>query len=92
MLEISFTASAGASGTLYENFCLEHKNIKFEFQENINNKKLPQAKNSQQFLFYWNKILNECHFKNDGNFLFHMLDDFHFEIAFQIFFELILDL
>ena len=62
------------------------------FKKTLTKKKLPQAKNSQQFLFYWNKILNECHFKNDGNFLFHMLDDFHFEIAFQIYFGLILDL
>jgi len=31
-------------------------------------------------------------FKNDGNFLFDMLDDFRFEIAFQIFQRLILDL
>ena len=31
-------------------------------------------------------------FKNDGNFLFDMLDAFRFEIAFQIFQRLILDL
>ena len=44
VLEISFTASAGASDALYEKFCLEHKNIKFEFQENINKEKTAASK------------------------------------------------
>ena len=92
MLEFSFTASAGASETLYENFCLEHKNIKFEFQENINNEKNCRKQNAHSSSSLIGIILNECHFKNDDNFLFDMLDDFHFEIAFQIYFGLILDL
>ena len=53
VIEISFTVSAGASDTLYENFCLQHKNIKFEFQENINYKNCRKQKLTA-VLFYWN--------------------------------------
>jgi len=57
VLEISFTASAGASDALYEKFCLEHKNIKFEFQENINKEKTAASKMLTAVLFYWNYFL-----------------------------------